>query len=291
MGALENLRPFFMPLSREMIITLGQSLPPALGVFGRLQVTLRKADTGLDEIVDLVKVDPSLTFQIIRLSNSAFFGLKHQCESLAEAVARVGFGDIHRLVGLAVARQVFQGDLNQYQISAARLWENAVAVSAVESALIARVVGNKPRAAGSGLLRNLGKVVLNNHNGAISYPGESAEPDVAAWEKRVYGVTASEVTAVLLDHWRFPAETVAAMRGHRNPTTAPAAIAAAARLHLACGIVAEWDCPLPGETTGWRIDEDRWAEAGVGEAEFIEAIEEAREQFARASLLEVSCVA
>lgn len=278
-----------MALSRETIITLGTTLPPALGVFGRLQELLRKADTGLDEIVDLVKVDPALTFQIIRLSNSAYFGLKRQCESLSEAVARVGFGDIHRLVGLAVGRQVFQGDLNQYQISAARLWENAVAVSVVEAALTASSSGGQQSATATGLLRNLGKVVLNNHNGAVCYPGEAAEPDVSAWEQKVYGVTASEVTAVLLDHWRFSAETVAAMRGHRDPATGSGSNAAAARLHLACAVVSEWDCRLPGEATGWRSDGARWTEAGLSETDFLAAIEKAREQFMRLAEIDATC--
>lgn len=280
-----------MSLSRETIITLGTALPPALGVFGRLQQLLHKEDTGLDEIVDLVKVDPALTFQIIRLSNSAFFGLKTQCESLEEAVARVGFGDIHRLVGLAVGRQIFQGDLNQYRISAARLWENAVAVSAVQSALASRTGGDQQSAAATGLLRNLGKVVLNNHNGAISFPGDIAEPDVAAWEQKIYGVTASEVTAVLLDHWRFSAETVAAVRGHRDPSATPQSVAAAAQLHLACAVVAGWGCHLPGEATGWRSDAARCTEAGISEEEFIPAAEEAREQFARLAQMEISCAA
>ncbi|MBI3886618.1 MAG: HDOD domain-containing protein [Opitutae bacterium] len=280
-----------MPLSRETIITLGTALPPALGVFGRLQASLRQADTGLDEIVDLVRVDPSLTFQTIRLANSAFFGLKQQCESLAEAVARVGFGDIHRLVGLAVGRQVFQGDLNQYQISGARLWENAVAVSAVASALAARAGGDQQSAAATGMLRNLGKVVLNNHHGAITFPGELTEPDVAAWEQRIYGATAGEVTAVLLGHWRFSADTVGAVRGHRDPAAAPEALASAARLHLACAVVAAWGHHLPGEARGWRTDAARCAEAGVDEAGLQAATAEAREQFARLAQLDVSCAA
>ncbi len=269
-----------MPLSRETIITLGTALPPALGVFGRLQALLHKSDTGLDEIVDFVRVDPSLTFQTIRLANSAFFGLKQQCESLEETVARVGFGDIHRLVGLAVGRQIFQGDLNQYQISGARLWENAVAVSVVASALAA-----------TGMLRNLGRVVLNNHHGVITFPGELSEPEVMAWEQKIYGVTASEVTAVLLDHWRFSTDTIGAVRGHRDPATTPESSASAARLHLACAVVTEWGYQLPGEAQGWRADAARCAEAGVCEADLLLAAGEAREQFARLVQLDVSCAA
>ena len=69
---------------------------------------LRSNDSALDDIVELVRIDPGLTFQIIKLSNSALYGLKNRCDSLEQAVSLVGFGDIHQLVGLAVARQAFQ---------------------------------------------------------------------------------------------------------------------------------------------------------------------------------------
>ena len=120
-----------MSLGRDTIISLGSKLPPALGIFGRLRTLLDDADCDLDEIVELLRVDPALTFQIIKLSNSALYGLKSRTQTLDEAVARVGFGEIHQLVGLIVSRQSFQGDLANYGIPAGRLWENAVAVGAL----------------------------------------------------------------------------------------------------------------------------------------------------------------
>jgi len=70
-----------MGLDRAAIVTLGSALPPAVGIFGRLESLLARSDTDLDNIVDLVRVDPALTFQIIRLGNSAFYGLKNRCAS------------------------------------------------------------------------------------------------------------------------------------------------------------------------------------------------------------------
>ncbi|HEY8996128.1 MAG TPA: HDOD domain-containing protein, partial [Lacunisphaera sp.] len=81
-----------MSLGRDTIISLGSKLPPALGIFGRLRTLLDDADCDLDEIVELLRVDPALTFQIIKLSNSALYGLKSRTQTLDEAVARVGFG-------------------------------------------------------------------------------------------------------------------------------------------------------------------------------------------------------
>ncbi len=51
-----------MGLDHATIIALGSALPSAIGIFGRLEALLRRNDTGLDEIVDLIRVDPALTF-------------------------------------------------------------------------------------------------------------------------------------------------------------------------------------------------------------------------------------
>lgn len=270
-----------MSLGRDTIITLGSTLPPALGIFGRLQSRLRDPDTELADIVELVRVDPALTFQVIRLSNSVLYGLKNQCHSLDEAVARVGFAEIQQLIGLVVAKQSFQGELTQFQISAGRLWENAVAVGALMSAFAARAGAEPAGAYATGLLRNIGKVVLNNYAGTVRYPGEAERPDVHAWERETHGVTAIEVTALLLEHWRFSPATVAAVRGHLAPESP-----GAAQLHLACAVTAEWNCELPGEARGWHNDAAMRARSGVRKEDWSGALEEARAQFTRFAVLE-----
>lgn len=277
-----------MSLGRDSIISLGSKLPPALGIFGRLRALLDDADCDLDDIVELLRVDPALTFQIIKLSNSALYGLKSRSSSLDEAVARVGFGEIHQLVGLIVSRQVFQGDLRHYGIAAGRLWENAVAVGSLANAFAVRAGGNAPAAYSGGLLRNLGKIILNNHTGALPYPGEAAQPDVFAWEKSVHGTTAPEATAMLLDHWRFPFDISGPVCTHPHPADAGEFSAGAATLHLACSYAAEWGCALPGEALGWRRDADLLAMAGLDAEVVAGAVTDARQQFGRFALIEWS---
>jgi len=278
-----------MSLGRDTIISLGSKLPPALGIFGRLRTLLDDVDCDLEDIVELLRVDPALTFQVIKLANSAVYGLGSRMNALDEAVARVGFGEIHRLVGLIVSRQVFQGDLLTYDIPAGRLWENAVAAGSLAAAFAGRVGGDGASAYSAGLLRNLGKIILNNQAGAVKYPGEEARPDVFAWEKEVRGTTAPEATAMLLDHWRFPLEVSGAICTHPNPAEAGEFTSGAAILHLACSHVAEWGCALPGEGAAlWRRDADMLALAGL-DADLVEgAVADARQQFSRFALLEWS---
>jgi HD-like signal output (HDOD) protein len=277
-----------MSLGRDSIISLGSKLPPALGIFGRLRTLLDDADCDVDAIAELLQMDPALTFQVIRLSNSATYGLGTRCHTLDEAIGRIGFNEIHQLVGLVVSRQAFQGDLTMYGISAGRLWENAVAVGSLASAFAGRAGQSAGSAYSAGLLRNLGKIILNNHTDAIPYPGEAEAPDIFAWEKATYGTTAPEATATLLDHWRFPLEIAGAVCTHVTPETAVEFTAGAANLHLACAYATEWGCVLPGEAATWRKDDAISGLVGI-DADFLEgAVADARRQFSRFSRLEWS---
>lgn len=277
-----------MSLGRDTIISLGGKLPPALGIFGRLRALLEEADCDVEAIAELLQMDPALTFQVIRLSNSAMYGLGARCHSLDEAIRRVGFSEIHQLVGLIVARSAFQGDLAMYGVAAGRLWENAVAVGSLASAFAARAGQHPGGAYTAGLMRNLGKVILNNHAGAMAFPGEAAAPDLQAWEKASYGVTSAEATAVLLDHWRFPLEITGGVSAHRAPVAGTPASPIAATLHLACAGAADWGCTFPGESAGWRKDAALLALVGIEEDAIESAMADARRQFSRFAMLEWS---
>ena len=270
-----------MSLDRSTIVTLGSALPPAIGIFGRLEALLQRPDTDLEQIVDLVRVDPALTFQIIRLGNSAFYGLKSRCDSLEEAVARIGFGDIHSLVGLVAARHACQQDLKAYQLPARRFWENSVATGQLMAAFAARNGVDVRNAYSTGLLRNLGRIVINNYTGAVRYPGVSAARDLAAWEMATYEISAAEVGAMLLEHWRFSPDTVAAVRGHCNPAAAVEAALPAAMLHLAAAVADGWGLGLPGEQCLWQEDVAMLNRSGLTEASAQEAIEEAQKNFTK----------
>ncbi len=277
-----------MSLGRDSIISLGSKLPPALGIFGRLRTLLDDADCDVEDIAELLHMDPALTFQVIRLSNSALYGLGSRCHTIDEAISRVGFGEIHQLVGLVISRQVFQGDLTHYGIAAGRLWENAVAVGSLASAFAQRAGQPAGSLYSAGLLRNLGKIVLNNHPAVVPYPGEAVAPDLFEWEKATYGTTSPEATAMLLDHWRFPLEIAGAICTHATPESAAEFSSGAALLHLACSVATEWGCTFPGEAKLWRRDRTLFGLAGLDPDLLEGAVQDARQQFSRFAMIEWS---
>jgi HD-like signal output (HDOD) protein len=252
-----------MPLDHSTLVSLGSTLPPSLQVFSQLEQRMHDPFVDVTDLVALIRTDASLTFKLLRLANSIMFGRREPCDSLDEAVARVGIREIQRLVGLASTHQAYQHDLATYGLAAAKLWDNALA-TALAAETLARAVGRRTEGVyAAGLMRNLGRIVLDRVRAGARYPGEEAAPDVAAWEESVFGVTNFAVSADLLQHWRLPPEIVSAVRHHAAPLDAPEPSADAALLHLAAGLASRLDAGLAGERGRWTTDEAVLSAAGL----------------------------
>jgi HD-like signal output (HDOD) protein len=175
----------------------------------------------------------------------------------------VGFQEVYRLVGLAATHQICQRDLGTYRLPANRLWENAVATAAAAEVLALPAGGDAGLAYATGLLRTLGRVIIDGASCGHVYPGEAEWPDVSDWEKRTFGMTAAEVTTTLLTHWRFPSELIDSIRGHYDPLADTQSNTGACVLNLACGVAARFGLDLPGEAGHWTPDAAKLTLAGV----------------------------
>lgn len=269
-----------MPLDHATIVSLGSKLAPAAATFGRLRDLLDDPDAGSDEIVSLIRLDPALTFHVIRMSNSIIFGIREHNDSLEGAVSRVGFREIYRLVGLAATQQICQRDLVHYRLKASRLWENAIATAAAAEVLAPPAGSDPGLAYTAGLLRTLGRVIIDGYSHGRIYPGEAEWPLVEDWERATFGITSAEVTGILLGHWRFPAEIVDAIRCHLEPFAQPESNVGACVLNLSCGVAARFGLDLPGEISHWQIDEAKLTLANVTEDHLEECANRAREHYA-----------
>lgn len=269
-----------MLLNRTSLISLGNKLAPAVATFGRLRTLLLDPETDLDEVLKVIRLDPALTYHVVRLSNSVIFGIREPTECLDTAVGRVGLGELLRLVGLAATKHVCQRDLLTYRLAASRMWENAVATAAAGELLAERGRRDAGLAYTAGLLRMIGRVILDGSAQGVVYPGEAEWPVLADWEKRTFGISSAEVTTELLSHWRFPSEAIDAIRCHLDPLADfERSNVAACVLNLACGVVARFGLDLPGETGDWTYTPAKLTLAGVTEMDIDECAERARRHF------------
>jgi HD-like signal output (HDOD) protein len=272
-----------LAITRDSILEQARGLPAAPQVLAGLCEMLQEINTGLDEIAEQVRKDPALAARVIRISNSIVFGGGGRIGSVDEAVNRVGFGELLRLVGAATAANLVERSLTGYGIDADKLRESLL-LHALASEALASQAGIDPRTAyAGGLLRALGMMVLDRVargrlNSTDAYDPEQFS-DYAEWERAHFGLASTEVATMVLDEWRFQPELVAAIQEHLLQDDSGYGDRLACVLNLAGAIVAEAELALPGDRMHWTVTPEKLAAAGLDEAQFQAASADARAVF------------
>lgn len=213
------------------------NLPPTPQVLPKLQRLLRDENAGIHEIVSLLKVDAPMTAQIVRLSNSAFYGNVEAVHSLEDAVNRLGFREVYRVTSVAAACQVLGAAMPLYRYQKGELLENSVACAIIMVEIAARTRRRDLDAAyTTGLLGSIGKVVINQYfvkHGIEVYAADDPEDFYPTHERKLFGFDHADAGAAILKRWTFPPEITLPVEYQLRPTQAPAHVSWTCQLAIA----------------------------------------------------------
>lgn len=254
---------------KEHILRLAQKLPASPQIFAKLCVLLDDLNSDPSRVVDLISVDAGLSARVLRLSNSVFFRGSLSVESLDEAIGRVGFREVHKIVGIAMTEQAFKDGLPAYHLNAKEIFENSVATALAMEIIAGQAGEDEHEAYTVGLLRQIGKLVL----GRIlekERPGTMSPVtgDLALWEQAEFKITSHEATAMVLEAWKLPAKVCMGIRHHHQPEVYTKDGPLGAMLHLACWVTQQTGKGLKFEENIWEPTPARLELASVS-GEFV----------------------
>lgn len=262
------------------LIQVAQELPSAPRLLVELGPMIQNYRTDSQDVVALLRQDPGLVARILRMANSAAYGRAEPAGSLEEAVAGIGFREVHRLVGAVAALQLADRSMPLYGVEGVHVRQNALLVGVTMEEL-AEECGEEPRSCYTvGLLRSIGKMaleILGKRGPQIRPFAESGAASLEEWELNSFGITNCEVAEKILVHWRLPHETVLAIRHHyhpagkHNPVIHLLALAAASAEDRCYG--------LPGEENVLKATPENFTRAGLDERTYRKACERAQRTF------------
>ncbi len=212
---------------------------PAPRVLSKALALLRNPNAEIGDIVALIRTDAALAADIIRGSNSAFYGAGERISSLDLALQRIGFRESIRMLNHAVAHLAAGRNLGSYGIAAEDFWAESLFQGLLLEELAKATDAASPDDAHTvGLLRYIGRLAINQSiddlGGGLFWDG--AAP-VAQWELDTVGFTQEQAGAILMKHWQFPDRTVQAIEWQRAPAQAPAANWLAEALEFAAAVL------------------------------------------------------
>jgi putative nucleotidyltransferase with HDIG domain len=196
-------------------------LPPAPRVVPELMRLLKQSDVDSSKVVKLISFDPSLTANVLRICNSAYFSGATPTSDLQEAVIRLGFQQVYQLVTAAMGARVLAAPQAGYGMDEGELWKHSVAV-AVTAQLMARKLGDDETVVfTAALLHDIGKIILaqamESVYSKLVRETEINQQSLLDAEKKLLGVQHAEVGARLLERWKFPPNIVSAVWFHHTP--------------------------------------------------------------------------
>jgi putative nucleotidyltransferase with HDIG domain len=175
------------------------------------------------DLVEVIKRDPVFTLKILRLVNSAYFGLSREISSINHASVYLGLNTLKNVaLGLAAVGVIPKSVSNRLDMGA--FWLHSLATATCTRMLGLKLGVSRDDAAeyfAAGLLHDIGKVVF-----ALYMPDEfeqatakALEPgaSLSQCEREVFGATHADIGAMLAGKWNLPADLHDAVAFHHSP--------------------------------------------------------------------------
>lgn len=255
----------------KTVINNIKQLPPTPEILPKLRALLHDGNSSVNDIISLIKLDQSLAAQIVRVSNSAFYGAQKPSQNLEEAVNRIGFNEVYKLVAFVASSHVLSGDNPLYGLSGTELWEASITCATIMQHLAQTAGDDSDTAYTIGLMHAIGKVAINAYFqlNKKPLPGERFSDASREKERECLGFDHTEAGAALLAHWKFQDDICAPIERQFEP------LKAGTHKRLACALsIAKHTLPSialkpQAIAQGLDYDEEVLAEIGLDEDELI----------------------
>jgi HD-like signal output (HDOD) protein len=192
-------------------------LPTMSEVAHQLIKTLNNEDVSVTEVRDIIAKDPALTAKLLRLANSAQFGLPRGVNSLDDAIHMVGMAKVRTLSVGSCMGESFPAlpGLNQQEF-----WKTSMACAGYSQWLATALSMDNQQAWLTGMMLRLGELLIGQAD-----PKALAEIEAlphspgGRWEreKRLIGFSEGQITAELARRWNFPVQIVQALERSFDP--------------------------------------------------------------------------
>ena len=192
------------------------SLPLFDGTSAKLQSMISSSDFDVETVSKLIQNDPALTGELMRLSNSSFFGGIEKVLTVRDAIMRLGVKQVAELVILSGQRRYYKLRDPMLHDFVERLWRHAVGC-AIGSEWLAKKLNldeARDEAFMAGLLHDVGKLLLLRVIDDLKSDGKLPfEPSETLIQQVLDGLHPSQGYA-LMQQWNIPESYAEIVRDH-----------------------------------------------------------------------------
>ncbi|OGV51429.1 MAG: hypothetical protein A2X49_16895 [Lentisphaerae bacterium GWF2_52_8] len=170
------------------------------------------------QIGQIIGHDQSISAQVLKLSNSSFFGFKGSIKTLDRAI---------NILGTKTVRNIAVTTLLFAHTNKVRLWNLDIMGFWLHTFLVADITREISQKVGldgdesyiAGLLHDLGKLILYAQRQEKNelFSNVHTMQDILEYERKTWGVDSPELSKMLLEKWNIPKDIVEAIYEHKSP--------------------------------------------------------------------------
>jgi HD-like signal output (HDOD) protein len=240
---MSNLDSFFESVQLPSIPDLAHSLIK----------TLNDEDASIEEVSDLITRDPAISAKVLRIANSAQFGLPRGVGSVEDAIAMVGMNRV-RTVALGACFSLSFPRMPGLDMH--NFWKTSMACAGYAEWLAQKLGADRPMAWLTGMMVRLGEILIAQAEPQTLLEIEKLPlaPGVR-WqrERQLVGFAEGQLTAELARRWNFPMQMVQALQRCADPLVDQAYSRLGAIVHIA-GLLADTPNAGPEQVEGLPSD-------------------------------------
>ncbi len=254
------------------LIAKADELQPLPESATKLVSLINSGEAEVDEITNIISMDPAMTMKILRSANSAFSGSVLEISTVGEAVGRLGTQRILSLAVASHARGLMRTEVTAYGLNEGDLWRHSV------SSMIAAETSSRhckepitPASYTAALLHDIGKLVMarflsEDIQELLRQARDEGGLDPLQAEIRVLQVHHGELGGLIAQHWKLPENIVKGITYHHNPEMGEDLICDS--VHLADAVSKQVDAALADKKVEIELDSESAERIGFDTKDF-----------------------
>ena len=208
---------------KKLIFKSVDNLPPMPQVVHKAREVMANPNSSFKELAIIFVTDQAIATRVLKLANSAYYGLSKKVASIQQASVVLGHKTLAELITMVSTSGLLNRELNGYGLQPGQLWEHSLAV-AFGSRLIAQKTDPdfSDDAFAAGLIHDAGQIALDKYIVERQKTFERLMADdqtsLLAAEREIFGLDHAEVAFEVCNKWNVPEALAVAIRYHHRPS-------------------------------------------------------------------------
>lgn len=251
------------------------NVPQVPEVVRTLITQLNDPNINFDAIAKNVEKEQVISLKVLRLVNSAHFGLAKKIGSIEEAVVMLG---ISKLKTLVIASGIVSSvpDLPGFDIK--QFWSNSFRIATYAKWIAEQAkLENSDVVFTAGLISGLGNILIrlgDPKSAQLITEKVSAGANLLDVERKVLGYTNLEVCAELCRRWKFSDELIETIQNAGEPLSAEEPLPSSCAVKIASYVCDVFNNQINEDEINGLFPTDEWTHLGLNEKEIAGKIEE-----------------